>query len=521
MAKPATRAPQEQEAAGGVGKRVIDHLEDEASHHPVVLPPSVRSPCTLHDASLSEAGVGTQFGMCEADVQFYRDLFLQFDENSDGRITQAEVVRAFRKMGFSLSFRKAKKFFEAADGDHDSQIDFPEFLRYVSEHQRQLKLVFEQLDVNSDGRIDELEVQAGLANLGVIISTAEAKDLLTKVKASGEPGCYTINWNEWRNFHLFHPSTDLAEIIQYWRHGSNLDVGDDLRIPDELNEEDKKGLRWVNTLIAGGAAGAVSRTSTAPLDRLKVLLQVHANSKNNLGFVTGMKQLFQEGGFRGLWRGNGINVIKIAPESAIKFMAYEKMKILVKGDNAEITPLQRFMAGSTAGVISQTSIYPMELLKTKLALRKTGEYTGVVDCMSKVYREGGLKVFYRGYIPNCLGIIPYAGIDLMVYETLKNKYLDANPTAANPGVLVLLACGATSSSCGQLASYPLALIRTKMQATTSTGKRQPSMGALAIHIWKTEGPLGLYRGIIPNFLKVIPAVSISYTVYENVKRYLM
>ena len=49
-------------------------------------------------------------------------------------------------------------------------------------------------------------------------------------------------------------------------------------------------------------------------------------------------------------------------------------------------------------------------------LRKTGEYSSIADCAVKVYREGGLRVFYRGYIPNAMGIIPYAGIDLMVYE---------------------------------------------------------------------------------------------------------
>ena len=56
------------------------------------------------------------------------------------------------------------------------------------------------------------------------------------------------------------------------------------------------------------------------------------------------------------------------------------------------------------------------MLKTRLALRKTGQYSGIVDCAKKVYKNEGLKVFYRGYVPNILGIIPYAGIDLAVYE---------------------------------------------------------------------------------------------------------
>ena len=57
-----------------------------------------------------------------------------------------------------------------------------------------------------------------------------------------------------------------------------------------------------------------------------------------------------------------------------------------------------------------------QVMKTRLALRKTGEFSSIVDAAKKMYRKGGWQTFYRGYVPNLLGIIPYAGIDLAVYE---------------------------------------------------------------------------------------------------------
>jgi solute carrier family 25 phosphate transporter 23/24/25/41 len=57
-----------------------------------------------------------------------------------------------------------------------------------------------------------------------------------------------------------------------------------------------------------------------------------------------------------------------------------------------------------------------QVLKTRLALRKTNEYKGIFDCARRLYQTDGFKVFYRGYVPNILGILPYAGIDLTVYE---------------------------------------------------------------------------------------------------------
>uniref|UniRef100_A0A6A7FTU7 Calcium-binding mitochondrial carrier protein SCaMC-1-like isoform X3 n=1 Tax=Hirondellea gigas TaxID=1518452 RepID=A0A6A7FTU7_9CRUS len=168
----------------------------------------------------------------------------------------------------------------------------------------------------------------------------------------------------------------------------------------------------------------------------------------------------------------------------------------------------------------------MEVLKTRLALRKSGQYRGIADAAMQIYRKEGFRSFYRGYLPNLIGIIPYAGIDLAVYETLKRRYAQRHPGQKEPSVLVIITCGAVSSSCGQIASYPLALIRTRMQAQvlSKDAVYDPNHPTTPIGLFKQilqkEGPLGLYRGIAPNFMKVAPAVSISYVMYEKCRQAL-
>lgn len=397
----------------------------------------------------------------------------------------------------------------------DGQLDFEEFVHYLQDHEKDLKLVFKSLDKKNAGQVNASDIVNSLRDLGVHISQQQVEKVL---KSMDKNGTMTIDWNEWKNPSL-KPAENIPEIILYWKHSTIFDVGENLMVPDEFTSEEHITGMWWRHLVAGGGAGAVSRTCTAPLDRLKVLLQVHGSHTNNMCIVSGLTQMIKEGGIRSLWRGNGINVIKIAPESALKFMAYEQIKRLMGSSGETLGITERFVAGSLAGVIAQSAIYPMEVLKTRLALRKTGQYKGISDCAKQIMRGEGVSAFYKGYVPNMLGIIPYAGIDLAVYETLKNTWLQRYGTdSADPGVFVLLACGTVSSTCGQLASYPLALVRTRMQAQASIeGASQVSMTGLFKQIMKTEGPTGLYRGLTPNFLKVIPAVSISYVVYEHIK----
>uniref|UniRef100_A0A3B4C3G1 EF-hand domain-containing protein n=1 Tax=Pygocentrus nattereri TaxID=42514 RepID=A0A3B4C3G1_PYGNA len=451
----------------------------------------------------------------------YEELFQKLDTNKDGKVDVAELRAGLIAMGISLrtGAEKEGKIVTTGDKNKDGVLDFGEFARYLKEHEKKLWLTFKSLDKNDDGRLDICEIKQSLAELGMDISPEAAQKILQSIDSDGT---MTVDWNEWREHFLFNPATDLEEIIRYWKHSSQLDIGDNLAVPDEFTSEEKISGGWWKQLVAGAAAGAVSRTGTAPLDRIKVFMQVHASTSNQISLLGGFRQMLKEGGATSLWRGNGLNVLKMAPETAIKFMAYEQYKRFLASEGDQIETAQRFMAGSLAGATAQTAIYPLEVMKTRLTLRSTGQYSGMLDCARSILQKEGIKAFYKGYVPNILGIIPYAGIDLAIYESLKNAWLSNYATdTANPGVLVLLGCGTVSSTCGQLASYPLALVRTRMQAQASLNStEQLSMRSLVKSIVAKEGFFGLYRGILPNFMKVIPAVSISYVVYEYTKSFL-
>jgi len=140
--------------------------------------------------------------------------------------------------------------------------------------------------------------------------------------------------------------------------------------------------------LAGGIAGAVSRTVTAPLDRIKVLMQA-SHGKDALRFVSSMKQIYVSSGVKGFWRGNGVNCIKLFPETAIRFYVYEFLRAGLNIDTHHADVLTRFVTGSVAGLVSQTMIYPLEVIKTRIALSEPGLYSGMWDVVKTTVRREG------------------------------------------------------------------------------------------------------------------------------------
>lgn len=108
---------------------------------------------------------------------------------------------------------------------------------------------------------------------------------------------------------------------------------------------------------------------------------------------------------------------------------------------------------------------------------------------------------------------------MSTFEALKLAYLRSTKKE-EPGVLALLAFGSVSGSVGASSVYPLNLVRTRLQASGSSGHPQKYTGVLDVvqQTYARDGWRGFYRGLFPTLAKVVPAVSISYVVYEQSKR---
>ncbi|KAL1089910.1 hypothetical protein V6Z11_D07G052900 [Gossypium hirsutum] len=388
----------------------------------------------------------------------------------------------------------------------------------MDDKELELYRIFQAIDVEHSGCILPEELWDALVKAGIQINDEKLAQFVEHVDKDNNG---IITFEEWRDFLLLYPhEANVENIYHHWERVCHVDIGEHAVIPQGIN----KHVPRINSFIAGGIAGAVSRIATAPFDRLKVVLQVQTTRTSILPAVT---KILKEEGLLGFFRGNGLNIVKVTPESAIKFYTFEMLKDVIgehMGDNkGDIGAGGKLVVGGVAGAVAQSTIYPMDLVKTRLqtCASEGGKAPHLGKLTRDIWVQEGPRAFYKGLVPSIFGIIPYASIDLTVYETLRDFSRTHILQDSEPGPLVNICCGAISGALGATCIYPLQVIRTRMQAQRTTSNTV--YNGISDVFWRTyrkEGYRGFYKGLIPTLLKVVPAASSSYLVYEAMKKRL-
>lgn len=304
--------------------------------------------------------------------------------------------------------------------------------------------------------------------------------------------------------------------------------GEDSEAEEEILEE-----KWWATLVAGGTAGAVSRTCVAPLERLKILFQVQGLSAKGAplrhkGIFESLVNLYEKDGFRGLWKGNGLNCVRVIPSSAVQFASYRYYKRHLFGDDGsgrvQLHPWQHVAAGGLAGATSTTLTYPLDLARARRTVDFRGDVpTGFYSGLAHILKTEGVPGLFRGLLPSLCGIVPYIGIDFAVYDVLKrvsrhhcvglDKEGDLKPTTR-------VACGAIAGVCGMTVAFPFDTTRRNLQVATlkvRAGVPPQNMFEFMAGIVRQGGIFALYRGLFTNYMKAAPSVGISFATFETIK----
>merc|ERR1712054_248188 len=196
------------------------------------------------------------------------------------------------------------------------------------------------------------------------------------------------------------------------------------KIKERMSEQKKapKKKNFLVDFLIGGVSAAVSKTAVAPIERVKLLLQVQDANPNipadqrYSGIGDCFKRVVAEQGVGSLWRGNLANVVRYFPTQALNFACKDFYKKTLCPYNPKTQPGMFFIgncaSGGAAGATSLCFVYPLDFARTRLAADVgkgdgSREFDGLVDCLKKIATKDGVQGLYNGFGISVVGIIFY------------------------------------------------------------------------------------------------------------------
>lgn len=273
-------------------------------------------------------------------------------------------------------------------------------------------------------------------------------------------------------------------------------------------------------ILAGGFAGLISRFCIAPLDVVKIRLQLQPHSLSDplscdgikgptyKGVFPTMRAIAKQEGIRALWKGNIPAELMYVCYGGMQFVAYRGFTQLQQTLPIEIpNSAESFMSGAAAGAVATTITYPLDLLRTRFAAQGTDRiYRSLFGAVVDISRDEGPRGYFRG-ISAALGtIVPYMGLFFTSYELLHQQMGGMHlPLSSGDAV-----AGVLASVFAKTATFPLDLVRKRLQVQGPMRARYvhtniPIYAGVfgALHsIWLKEGVRGWYRGLTVSLLKV-------------------
>jgi len=278
--------------------------------------------------------------------------------------------------------------------------------------------------------------------------------------------------------------------------------------------------------MAGGVSGAVAKTTTAPIERVKLLIQTQdANPKIISGEVaryTGIVDCFsrvtKEQGFKAFWRGNMTNIIRYFPTQAFNFAFKDGIKAMFPKADKNTEFAKFFMinvaSGGLAGAGSLLIVYPLDYARTRLA-SDVGvgkqQFEGLVDCITKTVKNVGVGGLYNGVGVSVVGIIPYRGTYFGLFDTLSgfNPYQKDENNFRRAGSKFL--CAQSSAICAGYVSYPFDTVRRRLQMQSEKPQEEwvyKGTSDCFKKIMAEEGTTALFKGAGANALRTVGAAMV-------------
>ncbi len=270
-----------------------------------------------------------------------------------------------------------------------------------------------------------------------------------------------------------------------------------------------------NSMIYGAFSGVVAKSSMAPLDRLKIIFQTN-NIKftwHNL-YIHSKTVITKEGGYYKLWKGNGVQMLRIAPNASISFTFQRYYKSLLLDKNGNLSTQKGYLVGLLTGLSSSAILYPIDTLRCRIATDISKKST--ISIIQNNIKTQGVKSLYNGFIISTSSMMPYSSLLWGTFYYLNNKLQSHNNTLHKESHTLRAVAIASSVVFSQTIVYPFDVYRRRIQVQN----RNSSQYINQIEILKTIiKEKSYFKGLSINFIKTPIVNTLAFTLFSILEEY--
>uniref|UniRef100_A0A3Q3IF68 ADP/ATP translocase n=1 Tax=Monopterus albus TaxID=43700 RepID=A0A3Q3IF68_MONAL len=283
-------------------------------------------------------------------------------------------------------------------------------------------------------------------------------------------------------------------------------------------------ISFLKDFLAGGIAAAISKTAVAPIERVQHASKQITAETQYKGIIDCVVRIPKEQGFLSYWRGNLANVIRYFPTQALNFAFKDKYKKIFLGGVDQKKQFWRYFAGNlasggAAGATSLCFVYPLDFARTRLAADigkglAEREFSGLGNCITKIFKSDGLRGLYQGFNVSVQGIIIYRAAYFGCFDTAKGML----PDPKNTHIVISWMIAQTVTAAAGIISYPFDTVRRRMMMQSGPDIMYKGTIDCWRKILKDEGGRAFFKGAWSNVIRGMGGAFVL-VLYDEIKKY--
>lgn len=339
-----------------------------------------------------------------------------------------------------------------------------------------LKDAFNRIDLDRDGKVNAMDIQRGLRQAGVRVTTEETVALLSQMdrEQTGQVTFEDFNRSHEEFIHRVFVSFDESKC-GYLDEDSLQKAVEKLGIA--INKVDARAM------ITELSPSDPNQLTYDDFHELYLLFRAKMHSSPSLMTL--------------LWDPDIKTLSQQWYEGSTVEVGEDGLKVPLNTEKRQVDPKIRFLGGALSGVIEALILTPLDVTKTRLQLDKTARYSGMRDCATKLYRAEGPLALYKGFTPWTAHVVTKNGTRFY-FNTIYRGML-AEEDGQVKGSMEFVAGAMAGATEAVLIVTPFEVVKTRLQGQDKTpGKVAKYKGPVhtALKIMRHEGPFALWYVIV-------------------------